>query len=1180
MDYVTYQIELYHRWFLVCLILAVIFLMVTLFLFIKMDIKEVVGYLTGRQEKREIARLKQDEKTRVLTNRKHLSGILLWLVLFCGTWMNAEAVEDSTEELQRPVLQCFEITSGSDEEADALVEGVGNIYHTRNLEALDDLKIEIQIANVVSFEDADVKVEYLTDGTGEWKMIEPESFEVIEENLWKGIYLFDGSENEFHIYTFRVSYQDESGQEMTAAEDVSVMEIDGKYLLNYRVAIDKEAPMYTASYTLKDDTILDSAENGTMLEPYYCSKEAVNLEVIVNEATFDENASVVKVITKDANGEEMDTTESVSFSKTWEALSVDGYVTEGELMENESYQQKLNLEFTSEGHYKIEILLVDKSGNQVFHEKAFAMDKKSPEIVSWSIRGEEIQGGVSFGYFSKEETVVQIKLRDTVSGVKKICYTYEDLQEGTIKAGTLDAVPDEDDKTMVTCQVAIPYSFKGTIKAYGIDYQENVAEESEGIGVIAESEETHQEFSAASIRVLSKAPKAYGYYKEDVIVLFSAKDDYSGLNSTTYRAGLVLDETVNHFPTKETTLVTEAVKEYTLLASENNENNLLLELKAMDNAGYETTVVAPQPIHIDTTLPKITVEYDNHEVLHEKYYKKERIATVSVEERNFDPEDVHFELTGPDCEISSWTHMAGAGCTGGSDSIDTGHKDTCVWSTAVTFREDGAYSFGFHCTDLAGNQARYEQIDEFIIDTTVPVLKVEYDNHDVLNEFYYNAPRMATITIEEQNFDSEDVIIAMTVKDNGAEIALPTVSSWTGDGDLNQAIIRYDFDGEFTFDIEYMDLAGNEAADYEQDYFVMDFTEPEILITGIEPMSANADVVAPVITVTDTNFDNTGVEIILNGYQNGITEYSHALAKTANGEIIYIQDMKRVREKDDLYALTAMATDFAGNACEESIVFSVNRFGSVYTFDKETEKLAGDSGKYYTNHAQDLVVTETNVDTLEFKEITCNLNGKLRTLEEGKDFYIKENGTNDTWKHYTYQIVKDNFEEEGIYVVTIYSEDRAANLSDNHSKGKKIEFAVDKTSPSVLISGIEDNGQYRENSREVTIDVEDNIRLTEVKVAINEEETVYSAAQVQELDGKLTMKLGSANYWQEMSVQVFDAAGNEQETETIKFLITPNLFIQFFMNKPLFFGTVAVILGIAGTCWFIASKKKKNKNQI
>lgn len=129
-----------------------------------------------------------------------------------------------------------------------------------------------------------------------------------------------------------------------------------------------------------------------------------------------------------------------------------------------------------------------------------------------------------------------------------------------------------------------------------------------------------------------------------------------------------------------------------------------------------------------------------------------------------------------------------------------------------------------------------------------------------------------------------------------------------------------------------------------------------------------------------------------------------------------------------------------------------------------------------------------------------------RTLKEGQDYSVDLEGDDAAWKQYTYTIGAHNFTEEGTYVLTIYSEDRATNASDNNSKGKRMEFVVDKTKPSIIISGVENNGQYRANSREMTLNVEDNVRLSEVSVSIDGKETVFDAAKIYEADGTVYCK--------------------------------------------------------------------------
>src|SRR5699024_1179113 len=106
----------------------------------------------------------------------------------------------------------------------------------------------------------------------------------------------------------------------------------------------------------------------------------------------------------------------------------------------------------------------------------------------------------------------------------------------------------------------------------------------------------------------------------------------------------------------------------------------------------------------------------------------------------------------------------------------------------------------------------------------------------------------------------------------GAPAELPAVSGWSSSGDTHTASVYYTYDGEFTFDVSYTDLAGNEAADYEGDQFVVDLTAPVLEITDIEDMSANNDTVAPAVTWSDINLDTDGILLELTGVNRGLTE--------------------------------------------------------------------------------------------------------------------------------------------------------------------------------------------------------------------------------------------------------------------------------------------------------------------
>ena len=110
----------------------------------------------------------------------------------------------------------------------------------------------------------------------------------------------------------------------------------------------------------------------------------------------------------------------------------------------------------------------------------------------------------------------------------------------------------------------------------------------------------------------------------------------------------------------------------------------------------------------------------------------------------------------------------------------------------------------------------------------------------------------------------------------------------------------------------------------------------------------------------------SGVEITLTGANNGDESVDGIRSSIPNGQSIKLEDFAHEKEVDDLYTMTAVVTDRAGNDTEQSVMFSVNRFGSVYVMSTDTQELLD---KVYTNEEQDLVVTEINVDSLVLTQL-------------------------------------------------------------------------------------------------------------------------------------------------------------------------------------------------------------------
>lgn len=592
-------------------------------------------------------------------------------------------------------------------------------------------------------------------------------------------------------------------------------------------------------------------------------------------------------------------------------------------------------------------------------------------------------------------------------------------------------------------------------------------------------------------------------------------------------------------------------------------------------------------IKVDNKAPIVTFSFDQSDVHNGKYYNNDKTLTITVDERNFD-ESYQPQVTstaGGGYSVSGWSHNGE------------------IHTATVTFSGDSDYTVTYDCFDLAGNKSNTEKLDEFTVDKTKPVIQVSYDNNSALNNNYYKEARTATITITEHNFNPGEVTVTTTAQLDGAAASAPGVSGWSGSGDTHVATVSYSADADYTFTISATDLASNVSDPYATESFTVDQTKPTVEITNIEDRSANNGEVAPVITLNDINFDSGKTVVHLTGANKGEVDTTGMYTSTASnkGQTLTFYNFKE--NMDDIYTLTAETTDKAGNQYSTSKIFSVNRDGSTYLYDDYTEELIKNG---YTNDPKNLVVSEINVDTLTFQELTVSENGTQKTLEQNKDFEVSESGSDVSWKEYKYTINASNFENEGDYNVSIYSEDRATNVTTNTAKSKDILFAVDKTSPVISLANIEDGGRYKVESQTFTANVDDNMALDKVEYYVDDElKQTFDADEVSANGGSLELSVDSSNTFQNVSVKAYDKANNEATTASVDVLVSANTWVQFYNNKPAFYGTIgggvaavaaAVAAGVhfsgaaagtaaaagktaAGAGIFLAGKKRKKDEE-
>lgn len=485
---------------------------------------------------------------------------------------------------------------------------------------------------------------------------------------------------------------------------------------------------------------------------------------------------------------------------------------------------------------------------------------------------------------------------------------------------------------------------------------------------------------------------------------------------------------------------------------------------------------------------------------------------------------------------------------------------------------------------------KYEDVADgvFTIDKISPVVSVTYDNNDAQNGNYYKAVRTATVVITEHNFNPGRVTIAHTATDDGVNTTRPTISGWTSSGDRHTATIYYGNDAKYTFDIAVNDNAGNASADYTAETFFVDTTMPKLEIGGVADNSANKGDVIPVVSYSDTNYDADKVTITLTGANRKAVELDGEYADVHNGSTFTFKNFAAEMAIDDIYTLTATLTDKAGNTTTQTITFSVNRFGSTYALSDAAERLNGT----YVKKAVDVVLTETNADELSNIKITLFKDGKTIILKEEDDYSLEVVGGKGQWYRYTYTVFAKNFASDGVYELTVESDDKAGNASknDQDTKDTAISFGVDSTLPLINVENLEGKTTYALESMTVKMSIKDNLKLATVIVELDGKEyKMWSGKEVETIvqdGGNFTFDIsGDSTNAHNLVVYAIDAAGNgvklsdaelpENAEKVENFYVTTNLWVRYYTNKPLFFGSLAGVIVLAGLIVIPAVYKKK-----
>ena len=1004
-------------------------------------------------------------------------------------------------------------------------------------------------------------------------------------------------------YEFKVNYKDHSGNSGS----------DSK-----KFTIDKTAPLINVEYDNND------VRNGE----FFNADRTVT--ITVTEHNFDPALITIPLKVTDIDpvivNNYTEAVKNLAKLENWTSVGDDVYAA--------------YIEMTDEARYSFSVSGTDKAGNanQTVTYSAgtaapayFTIDKTSPTDLKIelfdSVKNETVSilgnNTVAFGTFYDHPVTVKLSANGGLSNISALEYQKVSSVKDYDPNGSWIAYNDDMGISIGTGEKFVIF-FNATDRSGNDNLNDGgKSTVANSIGIIVDNKAPVGIESELEIDILPQDYTDDKIYAGDVTVDFKVTDPkyigenknengfYAGIASITYKIeaadiGKVVEGVLFSADTVPATTFAQhdgdglahTVTGSLVIDSEIfNSNNIVVTITAVDNAGNEkVTFTEAGAIKIDTTMPQISVTYDNNTADSGKYFDADRVATIVVTERNFNADDFLYSITrdGAAYPVTLTWASAPAGDNG----------DATTWTATVSYTTDGDYVFTVDSfTDLAGNKLDGAATDygtsvapnEFTLDYIKPVINVTYSNNNSANGNYYNADRVATVVITEHNLDpngadQDRIVVTVGATDDGVPTAVPVITAWTTVGDTHTASISYTADALYTFDISVADKAGNDSVDFAQQSFYVDKTAPSLSITGVENESANNGEVIPVITYSDTNFNADAVSITLSGANRGALELDGSYADIHNGLVFTFSDFEREEDADDIYTLSVELVDMAGNASSETIVFSVNRFGSTYALDDSTKELIGQ----YVKVPTDVIVTETNANELSGIKVTLFKNNETIVLTEGEDYRIDLEGGEGNWYKYTYVIFAKNFEADGVYSITVESDDAAGNEAKNNldTKNTEITFGVDNTLPIINIANLEDRNTYATDKLTVEMSVEDNLKLAKVIVELDGKNIKeWMGDELTALvngGGNFTFDIdGTSTEAHKLVVYAIDAAGNgeiiaEEElpanAETVEdFFVTTNLWVRYFTNKPLFFGSIAAAVLAVGLVIFLIIFKKKKK---
>ena len=403
-----------------------------------------------------------------------------------------------------------------------------------------------------------------------------------------------------------------------------------------------------------------------------------------------------------------------------------------------------------------------------------------------------------------------------------------------------------------------------------------------------------------------------------------------------------------------------------------------VSLSYADRAGNRATIAQVPGFIIDRTRPVISVSFDNRNVSNGNYYNGPRTATITVMEKNFDVSRVVIE--GNAQETGLWS---------ASGDIHT---------MTVAFTEDGVYNLRISATDRAGNTAETVREEEFIIDTTVPVISLS-------NIEDANRGEVAPVIVcLDDNFDPDGIRIQI-VHDNGAAVNLVSTKTEIQDETRSGLRITYknfdpmkEVDGFYTIRVSAVDKAGNVSEEIVKSFSVNRFGSTYEL-KQIENLNGNysttaEDLVISEVNVDEIDTDSIEVSVVRNSVPKKLVKGKDYTVEKVEGngktwnEYRYVIS-KEVFDQDGEYSIRILSKDIAGNINQND---ERGKDGMIsFCIDRIAPEISVISPVEGSSYAQTSVTGSVEIrDNYRMESVRFVLDGMVIPYSQTDDLYTFE----------------------------------------------------------------------------------------------------------------------------------------------------------------------------------------------